>query len=50
MVPRERGAKVLRLPGPGEPGFRYTEQKNLFPKEETSKKIQKSFKVKIYNL
>jgi hypothetical protein len=39
LTPNEDGS-VERVPGPGEPGFRYSVQKNLVPKESrsTSKK------------
>jgi len=34
LVPQKKGLKIMmRIPGPGEPGFKYIEQKNLFPQE-----------------
>jgi len=35
----EKGLKIMmRIPGPGEPGFKYIEQKNLVPQERIEKK------------
>jgi hypothetical protein len=33
--------RTLRIPGPGEPGFRCIEQKNLFPQEQEKALIEK---------
>jgi len=39
LVPQEKGLKIMmRIPGPGEPGFKYIEQKNLVPHEGLVKK------------
>jgi hypothetical protein len=33
--------ELKRVPGPGEPGFRWIEQKNLVPEEELGSKKNK---------
>jgi hypothetical protein len=33
LIPQEHESGMMRIPGPGEPGFRCAEEKNLFPKE-----------------
>jgi len=38
-VPQEKGLKIMmKIPGPGETGFKYIEQKNLVPEEGIKKK------------
>jgi len=33
LMPQEQESEMMRIPGPGEPGFRCVEEKNLFPLE-----------------
>jgi len=33
LIPQEHESGIMRIPGPGEPGFRCAEEKNLFPEE-----------------
>jgi len=33
LIPQEHESEMMRIPGPGEPGFRCAEEKNLFPEE-----------------
>jgi len=33
LIPQEHESGMMRIPGPGEPGFRCAEEKNLFPLE-----------------
>ena len=38
LVPQEQTSEILKIPGPGEPGFKCVEEKNLFPVETKNKK------------
>ena len=31
LIPQEHESEMMRIPGPGEPGFRCVEEENLFP-------------------
>jgi hypothetical protein len=33
LIPQEHESEMMRIPGPGEPGFRCVEEKNLIPEE-----------------
>jgi hypothetical protein len=33
LIPQEQESEMMRIPGPGEPGFRCVEEKNLIPEE-----------------
>jgi hypothetical protein len=33
LIPQEHESEMMRIPGPGEPGFRCAEEKNLIPEE-----------------
>jgi len=33
LIPQEHESEMIRIPGPGEPGFRCVEEKNLIPEE-----------------
>jgi len=33
LIPQEHESEMMRIPGPGEPGFRCADEKNLFPEE-----------------
>jgi len=33
LIPQEHESEMMRMPGPGEPGFRCVEEKNLIPEE-----------------
>jgi len=33
LIPQEHESEMMRIPGPGEPGFRWVEEKNLIPEE-----------------
>ena len=38
LFPQEKESMKMRVPGPGEPGFKCIEQKNLVPQERIEKK------------
>jgi len=41
LIPQENKSKIMRIPGPNEPGFRYIDQKNLVPWEELRERKKK---------
>jgi len=38
LIPQEHESEMIRIPGPGEPGFRCVEEKNLFPLENKERR------------
>jgi len=41
LIPQEHESEMMRIPGPGEPGFRCAEEKNLIPEESRESDVNK---------
>jgi hypothetical protein len=39
LIPQEHESEMMRIPGPGESGFRCTEEKNLIPEESPNSSV-----------